>query len=137
MKKTPYKPSIGVTELEDTAIIAFYGALNFITDTKFVVHGIDIQKPYVQIDMSKALDVDVQGCMVVEQLVKMLLAQGKESVKIIGNAKCVKYIFKAELKDNGRIDLADFLVEKHHALTFTNKRTATPICESMAQEEIV
>ncbi len=135
IKKIPYKPGINVTELEDTAVIAFNGGLNFITDAKFNVREIHTDKAYVQIDMSRALDVDIQGCMVVEQLVKRLLAQGKESVKVIGNQRCVSYISKAEFEEKEKLDLTDFLVEEHSALTFTNKRVKTTVSATVTPPE--
>ncbi|NCA66514.1 MAG: sodium-independent anion transporter [Clostridia bacterium] len=121
LNKIPYKPQIAVIENGFTSTIALSGGLNFITDAKFKIKEIATDNPFIIIDVSKAVDLDLQGFMVVEQLVKRMLYDGKETVKVVGNSRCMRYIAKAEFEEKEKIDLTDILIEEQSTLTFTSK----------------
>ncbi len=137
IKKAQYKPVISVEENGDTAVITLSGGLNFITDSKYKIKEINSGLPFVLIDVSRVLDFDLQGFMVVEQLVKRMLYEGKESVRLIGSPRCARYISRMEFDDKDKLDLTDILIEESSALTFTARHKEAASCAAAdAVEEI-
>jgi len=117
-----YTPRIAVYENGETATIELAGGLNFITESKFKIKDINVVAPHVIIDLRKAVDTDLQGYMVVERVVKRMLFEGKDTVKITGNPRCMNYIAKSDLEEKQKVDLTGVLVEEHSSLVFTSTR---------------
>ena len=110
IEKKNYKLELVETEMKGRTIIEINGALNFITDTRFKLNY-DLLKDFIVFDMNKTFDLDLQGYMVIVNAIKRLTEDGK-TVKVIGNKRCIKYLFKINFRDEESIDLTNILVEQ-------------------------
>lgn len=121
-RKLSYKPRITVKESGDTATVEIAGGLNFITAGKFKPAEVKTAASHIVVDLRKAVDTDVQGFEIVERLVKRMIYEGKDTVKVIGNLRCMTYIAKSDMEEKEKIDLTGVVVEEHSSLVFTSTR---------------
>ena len=116
VKKQEYRPQILVEVEEDECIVKFIGTLNFISDSTFKINEIIPTSKHVVIDLYKALDMDIQGYMVIIQLIKIMILNDR-CVKVIGNNKCIKYLYNINIGEKDELDLTEILIEQS-MLTF-------------------
>lgn len=116
IRKYAYKPEIKSYERDNKLVIEIIGALNFFTDSRFKFDYSFDKYDNITIDMNKTHDLDLQGYMVIVQLVKKIFECGK-TVTVTGNNRCIKYLLKINYCDDKRLDLTDILVEQS-MLTF-------------------
>lgn len=115
--KRDYRLSVDVKDDGELMTVTVNGALNFITDAKFKLEYQSEAKE-VLIDIHNAFDLDLQGYMVIKEVVKRMLSEGR-AVKVIGSERSIHCLYRINYDNKDKIDLTDILVEQS-MLTFSN-----------------
>jgi len=115
------KLSVDVRNSGEITSVSIKGALNFITASKFNA-DLKTDSKIVIVDLKDTTDLDLQGYMVVVQIVKTMLDEGR-SVKVVGNKRCIRYLFKINYSEEENLDLTDILVGQS-MLTFNKNKLA-------------
>mgnify|MGYP000906045851 CR=1 FL=1 len=115
--KRDYRLSVDVTDDGKLMTVTVNGALNFITDARFKLEYQSEAKE-VLIDIHNAFDLDLQGYMVIKEVVKRMLSEGR-AVKVIGSERSIHCLYRINYDNKDKIDLTDILVEQS-MLTFSN-----------------